>query len=518
MTETGFQGYSAAEAEFLEEFPEMADRVRFLSPDRFADGREATRSVRDLLEQERYFNTKSALGRVPGLDQTVGRMERAQHLRQSFDLSRPNVTQFSGGTGFGNRPVNVVQPSAAWGSPQEAFGRFAGLEAHGPPDAWRGAVTVAESELPEGAWRQFFSDHELHHAASMNKSPSAFPRRADALGFQNRLMYQENAADSYATLRHYQRYGLDSKMPGTVSEMRSLGAGIGGDWDHYTSQSIDETEAFAKRIQQRYGSLDKLTPRRALKASHAIAKRATPPEAQIRALADKLYDTDNAPAGTRARTEHFKKMSAPGRMAETVKTMAPGNAVEAGFARRFGASAARLAPQALELGASAAKAAPWLARGAAVVGGVALAPEVAAAIAVAGTAATVYDGYKFARKHFFSGKSEPEKGQSAEAKDEAPRFQDLIAGKPNAPADPRAMEWEKTRAAIQGAKSAPKPERKPEAPKANSGFNPAQAPRLKASLKGNICTITNPMGMPFLKRNQQQMSPAAPQPKRRQPS
>ena len=274
-------------AEFEEAFPDIKDHITILDPeDHDNDPTQMMESVRHLYEEEAEKKRQKAL--------TEGNvvMQKAVSDKERFIESYVTL-----------RTLNLVG-NLTLGSPCAAI---TGLDddiehmggAHrivygGNSDltfddiAWRLMSTISTNALasmmPEykddlkermkGKYilpdelnnaemlRNFVLDHELGHAATAHLLPKTKALSEDV------VQHWECIADSYALIRHYQRYGEDSAFGEHWSAFRSAAAVLTPDPAHWTSEAMQEVMDMNKQ-----GLLTDLSPQEAIDLAMEIAEK-----------------------------------------------------------------------------------------------------------------------------------------------------------------------------------------------------------------------------------------------------
>lgn len=111
-------------------------------------------------------------------------------------------------------------------------------------------------------WQRYALDHELGHAVtSLKRDPAQMKISSSA----NRA---ECAADAYAMIRHFQRYGADSKFPQLIRDLRNMNAAHRGDVTHWTARAIDVVIGLNNK-----GQIANLTPKQARDLASRIADK-----------------------------------------------------------------------------------------------------------------------------------------------------------------------------------------------------------------------------------------------------
>ncbi len=106
-----------------------------------------------------------------------------------------------------------------------------------------------------------FLDHEIAHAITM-----PMMKKSQMLD-EDLKHHMECIADAYSMIRHYQRYGKDSKVGESLAAMRDMAAVMVPDTIHWTSEAIYKVIDLNKQ-----GKIDNLTPKEAIDLAMQIAK------------------------------------------------------------------------------------------------------------------------------------------------------------------------------------------------------------------------------------------------------
>lgn len=106
-------------------------------------------------------------------------------------------------------------------------------------------------------WHQMIVDHEFGHTLTATDLRNHFLKKGrDLTKFKEELLQmKEGAADAYALIRHYQKYGMDSTFGHYYRDMRVISTVHNGDHAHYTLGALDKIIAMAET-----GKLKDLTP------------------------------------------------------------------------------------------------------------------------------------------------------------------------------------------------------------------------------------------------------------------
>lgn len=110
------------------------------------------------------------------------------------------------------------------------------------------------ASAPLAQLQAFIFDHELAHALSREKNPG---------------IKAESLADAYAILRHFQRFGIESKAGRELSSYRRRTADFDytDGLDHYTSPVVDYIERNKKKL-----DIPQLSPRRTFELAAKLAE------------------------------------------------------------------------------------------------------------------------------------------------------------------------------------------------------------------------------------------------------
>lgn len=250
--------------EFFQEFPELKNKVKIIDP-RDYDGIDAIiADVRPDFQEE---------AKMPGQNPMIATM-RENMLRMVLKMGAP-VAMMLG-----------VDPHAETigGSKRLVFGGNEDLSFD--TLVWRGlspgtANLVAQfskdfeeklQEKVKGTYylppelndpnilQSFVLDHELGHAATahMIKQTKALTHDVP--------QYWECIADSYALIRHYQRYGEDSQFGEYWTAFRSSAAVMVPDPVHWTAEAMEKVMDLNKQ-----GKIKDLTPKQAIELAVKIA-------------------------------------------------------------------------------------------------------------------------------------------------------------------------------------------------------------------------------------------------------
>ncbi|TVQ85677.1 MAG: hypothetical protein EA357_00240 [Micavibrio sp.] len=270
--------------EFYQEFPELKDTVKIIDPRDYKDTEALLKDVRPLLEDEAELQRRRTLQNGNPIMKQQAQNEAA--FKKGMVFMREQMLKQVLKTGSPVAMVLGVDPAAETmaGSNRLVFGGNEDL--HFETLVWRGlssgtANTVATFDKSFGDKLQeqikdkyylpkelndpnllqtFVLDHELGHAAT------AHMIKQDKVLTHDVPQYWECIADSYALIRHYQRFGEDSKFGEYWSAFRSSAAVMVPDPVHWTSEAMEKVMDLNKQ-----GVLKNLTPKQAIELAVKIA-------------------------------------------------------------------------------------------------------------------------------------------------------------------------------------------------------------------------------------------------------
>lgn len=136
----------------------------------------------------------------------------------------------------------------------------------------RAGVNPLGHAAPDGAVDAFSFDHEIGHLVC----PGGYAEATELM--------KECIADSYATLRHIQRFGADSAPIRNLPAMRAVEMVFGGECGHFTLPVVEKILADAKTM-----DFEKLSPQEtvALAVTYAAANAEKP--MLVSFMADAFY-------------------------------------------------------------------------------------------------------------------------------------------------------------------------------------------------------------------------------------
>lgn len=260
---------SAAAEEFYREFPDHKDTTVILDRSEFPSSRAAIASFEDRVDEhiggvikhvaENGNFLQRKLVQRDGVEESLKAFFEFQ-LEAIFTSSLAHAVPLSLKLGqkeyeSGFRVICPAVPDTTVDTLLEKFRTPAFIQM-GIADAfeWESTVMTHLKGVPEELddaemWQRFVLDHELGHAVTMRGTDRSLAVDHD---FTNLL---ECMADSYALIRHYQRYGEDSGFGEYLASLRTTAAIYQGDIGHYSTEAIETVIALNKD-----GKLADLTP------------------------------------------------------------------------------------------------------------------------------------------------------------------------------------------------------------------------------------------------------------------
>ena len=237
-------------AEFYTDFPEHKKDVFILNHQKFSTGWDAVKNIDDRLNalKEECPEAKLPLARSLAAGMFAGKLPCSVNIGPGGFTKKPEDPIFA----------RIVIPAGDEFSARLMKSIFVSND----PVANASFPVMKEEYNNTEMWHRYVLDHELGHAVtqlSLNKQEM----KVSSLG--NRA---ECEADTYAMIRHYQRYGHDSTFPEYLSDIRNMNAVQKGDVTHWTTRALDELIEMNKQ-----GKLDNLTPQQARDLAVDIAAR-----------------------------------------------------------------------------------------------------------------------------------------------------------------------------------------------------------------------------------------------------
>ncbi|TVQ81876.1 MAG: hypothetical protein EA357_11500 [Micavibrio sp.] len=222
--------YAAEMSEFTQRHPQMRGRVTLIDPTDTRSGANIANEVWErVVPQSAYGGStadtvfldrqKQVLGNM--IDQGVGfNME----IKSTRDV-----------------PTNPNNPNAGR-QLQETVHQHVIVS---PQESLRDSVVPRGTTTPEMAHqgRLWYLHHELGHSLTSGRIGIGAAR------------IDEAAADTYATIRHMERFGADSTFPQAMADMRTIEAIHSGQADHFTANAIQDAAHM-----QKSGAFNNLTP------------------------------------------------------------------------------------------------------------------------------------------------------------------------------------------------------------------------------------------------------------------
>lgn len=111
----------------------------------------------------------------------------------------------------------------------------------------------------------FYFDHEIGHILTTD---ALWKNKLTDTDMQNHR--EEVAADIYAVLRHYQRFGTDSAFPDFLANLRRMDMIQQNDLTHFTAEAIEKTVKACKNI-----NIHKLSPHKTVTLALDLTRRHT---------------------------------------------------------------------------------------------------------------------------------------------------------------------------------------------------------------------------------------------------
>lgn len=223
---------------FKADFPEFADRVVILDPQRFEDGADALDSVRGVLDNA----SADAYKPVRGLTQLMVRLMFKGGNPVSVNVPAFAPTRIIASAIVPSKPIHGAR---YWGE------RF--VLNHGA--AWRsGALSSAAAKVDDHKWQHFILHHEIGHAITMTdvmaKSMQDFEKLKANRAYKPHMLdmtnHAENLAESYATQRYMRDYDINDPFPTYMKHLRALGAVHSRRVGHFTCRGIEAAQESVK--------------------------------------------------------------------------------------------------------------------------------------------------------------------------------------------------------------------------------------------------------------------------------
>ena len=244
--------YSVAELEqeFLQDFPELQGKVTFIDT--------TGKSLKDV-KKEFGSVYDTVVDEIVKQEQKSGHVEDPKSLKKqkrdkigtpamyinagipfaqsvgpeidSTNLTAPHYIVFGGGH-------DLTADKILWRLMIDSEGKLFSLLDEKFGDAVKKSITqnfpVPKALQNQNMLQTFFIDHECGHVASYRHIAW---EKIEETYFKN---YLECIADSYALIRHYQRYGQDSEFGETWSALRTMASVMNGASGHLTSKALDK--------------------------------------------------------------------------------------------------------------------------------------------------------------------------------------------------------------------------------------------------------------------------------------
>ncbi|TAL29991.1 MAG: hypothetical protein EPN97_13065 [Alphaproteobacteria bacterium] len=268
-------------AEFYADFPEHKKDVFILNHQKFPTGWDAVKSITDKLDA---VKTECPEAKLP----------LAKSLAAGMFAGKLPCSVNIGGGAFTQKPEDPIFARIVIPAGDEFSARLMkSIFVSNDPVSNASFPVMKDEYNNTEMWHRYVLDHELGHAVtqlSVNKQAM----KVSSLG--NRA---ECEADTYAMIRHYQRYGHDSTFPEYLADIRNMNAVQKGDVTHWTTRALDELIQMNKD-----GKLDNLTPQQARDLAVDIAAR-------NHLSADAEYNMQNAFAETVKITQTAQRKKTP---------------------------------------------------------------------------------------------------------------------------------------------------------------------------------------------------------------
>lgn len=241
----------AAIREFYEEFPARAQDTFILNQSRHDTGRAAVASYQKKVADLLTLNPDAGVKMASGL------------AAMMFEGQLPSSVQISAPIFNGQKDTAIygryVMPAGMGFSARMLRSIFAANDFM-PATAY----PVLPAKLNDtDMWQRYVLEHELGHALTMQNIDKQAQKTVSLVN------KNECAADAYAMIRHFQRYGADSAFPAYIRDIRNMNAVQKCDIDHWTVRALNTVIALNAK-----GRLMALTPDQSVDLALQIADAA----------------------------------------------------------------------------------------------------------------------------------------------------------------------------------------------------------------------------------------------------
>jgi len=242
--------------EFYSDFPEYKGNTFILNHEMFSEGDQALDFYSDALKPIKEKLGAFNFSFMRGL--TAAAFQKKVPCAVPFEVKTDTA-------GVKKSIGRAVVPAGATLSAFYLASALGGNHRNFIPDFPSLPVEFNNTEM----WQRYVLDHELGHAVTIMGSDQNDNIDTHVVNFR------ECEADAYAMMRHYQRYGEQSKFPEFVAGLRVLGTVHSARDSHLTVDAIDRVIELNKQ-----GKIKNLTPQQcrdlATKIAHDVKR--TPAE------------------------------------------------------------------------------------------------------------------------------------------------------------------------------------------------------------------------------------------------